>query len=183
VYVPPGQPAGLVVALHGAGGQAAAALKLLVGPAERRGLVVLAPSSLGPTWAAIHRGADPDTPALDGALAQVFRAYAIDPARVAVAGFSDGASYALTLGLGNGDLFRRVLAFSPGFEAASRRSGRPEFFVTHGTGDQVLPIDRTSRRVVPALRRDGYAVTYHEFEGGHVVPVEYVEQAVEWIVR
>ena len=30
-------------------------------------------------------------------------------------GFSDGASYALSLGAANGDLFTHIAAFSPGF--------------------------------------------------------------------
>lgn len=183
LQVPTGKISGLVVALHGAGGQAAAALRLFDGPADRLGLVVLAPASAGSTWAVLHRGADPDTPAVNAALATVFQAHSFDPAAVAVAGFSDGASYALTLGLANGDLFSRVVAFSPGFETADRRQGQPEFFITHGTQDQVLPISRTSRRLVPALRGEGYDVVYREFEGGHAVPGRYSLAAARWILR
>jgi predicted esterase len=36
-------------------------------------------------------------------------------ATLAVSGFSDGASYALSIGPANGDLFTHVMAFSPGF--------------------------------------------------------------------
>jgi predicted esterase len=86
--------------------------------------------------------------------------YAIDPARVAIGGFSDGASYALSLGLTNGDLFSHVLAFSPGFMAPAGQEGSPRIFVSHGTRDAVLPIDRCSRRIVPTLRRAGYDVAY-----------------------
>lgn len=43
---------------------------------------------------------------------------AIDPAHVAIGGFSDGASCALSLGLVNGDLFTHVMAFSPGLVVA-----------------------------------------------------------------
>ena len=182
LHVPPGAISGLVVALHGAGGQASAALQLFEGRADRRGLVVLAPSSTGPTWAALHGGVDPDTPALDAALEVLFGAHPFDPAAIAVAGFSDGASYALSLGLANGDLFGKVVAFSPGFQFARRRQGKPRFLITHGVADPVLPISRTSRRLVPSLRRDGYEVTYHEFEGGHVIPGPYRDEAVEWIL-
>ena len=38
----------------------------------------------------------------------------IDPSRIAMAGFSDGASYSLSVGLANGDLFSAVFGFSPG---------------------------------------------------------------------
>jgi phospholipase/carboxylesterase len=183
VHVPGGAVRGLVVALHGAGGQAGSGLDLLRVDADRLGLVVLAPASAGSTWAALHGGPDPDTPAVDTALTSLLRAHRFDPAAVAVAGFSDGASYALTLGLANGTLFLRVVAFSPGFQVADRRQGRPEFFITHGIHDEVLPIGRTSRRLVPALREDGYAVTYLEFDGGHVLPGQYVAEAAEWILR
>ncbi len=181
--VPDGEISGLVVALHGAGGQPAAAMRLFDGVADRVGLAILAPASAGTTWAMLRAGPDPDTPALDFALDKLFQVHPFDPRRVAVAGFSDGASYALSLGLANGDLFGKVVAFSPGFEAADRHQGRPTFFITHGTRDEVLPIGRTSRRLVPALRRNGYQVTYREFDGGHAVPGELAVEAADWIMR
>ena len=182
LHVPEGPVAGLVVALHGAGGEARAALDLLRSADDPRGLVVLAPSSAGSSWAGLFGRHDPDTAALDTALQAVLVQHPFDPAAVAVAGFSDGASYALSLGLANGDLFRRVVAFSPGFENAGSRRGRPRFLVTHGVLDTVLPIERTSRRLVPALRREGYEVVYHEFDEGHVVPPRHVLEAARWLV-
>jgi predicted esterase len=65
-----------------------------------------------------------------------------------------------------------VVAFSPASEASDRYQGGPAFFITHGRSDEVLPISRTSHRVVPALRHNGYDVRYEEFEGGHVIPPE-----------
>jgi phospholipase/carboxylesterase len=182
LHVPPRPVTGLVIALHGAGGQGRAAMDLLRPDADRVGLAVLAPSSAGSTWAALFGGADPDTPAIDAALEDVFALHPFDPDRIAVAGFSDGATYALSLGLTNGDLLRRVVAFSPGFQNARERSGRPAFFLTHGTRDQVLPIERTSRRIVPALQQAGYEVTYHEFDDGHIVPPRYVTEAADWLL-
>ncbi len=55
-------------------------------------------------------------------------------------GFSDGASYALSIGLTNGDLFTHVVAFSPGFASPVTYTGKPPVFVSHGTHDEVLPI-------------------------------------------
>ena len=181
--VPDGKISGLVVALHGAGGQPAGAIRLFDQVADRVGLAILAPASIGSTWAMLRSGPDPDTPALDTALDKLFQAHPFDPARVAIAGFSDGASYALSLGLANGNLFPKVVAFSPGFEAADRHQGRPGFFITHGTRDEVLPISRTSRRLVPTLRGNGYDVIYQEFDGGHAVPPELAVEAADWILR
>src|SRR3954447_15844125 len=89
-----------------------------------------------------------------------------------------GRYYALSLGLADGDLFGRVLAFSPGFVAAGPRHGRPRVLVSHGVKDEVLPIDDTSRDLVPGLRRDGYVVEYREFGGGHVVPPGIAREAI-----
>jgi predicted esterase len=85
-----------------------------------------------------------------------------------VAGFSDGASYALSrIATGTLRLGDRLLARLPG---RRRSNGAPRFYLSHGTEDQVLPIERCSRRLAPALERSGYDVTYEEFVGGHAVP-------------
>ena len=178
--LPPGGAPPLVVSLHGAGGDAEAGLALFRPLAEERGLLVVAPASRGSTWDAVRGSYGPDAELVDRALKTVFAAFGVPPDRVAVAGFSDGASYALGLGLANGDLLRDVLAFSPGFvPPGAPRSGKPRIFVSHGDADDVLPIGRTSRRIVPALRDDGYDVTYREFAGPHTVPPEIAREAVD----
>jgi phospholipase/carboxylesterase len=175
-----GVPCPLAILFHGAGGSARAGLDLL--PADA-GLIRLSPQSLGTTWDLIEGGFGPDVQRLDDALATVFASHPVDMERVALGGFSDGASYALSLALGNGDLVTHVIAFSPGFLAPEAQRGRPRIFATHGTDDRVLPIDRCSRRLVPALRGAGYAVTYEEFDGGHVVTPDHARDATDWIVR
>jgi len=177
----PGKPAPLLVALHGAGGSAEGGLALLAPVADAYGLVLLAPASRGSTWDAIRAGYGPDVDVVDRALSQVFRTVPVDPERVGVAGFSDGASYALGLGLANGELFSRVVAFSPGFVPPGPRIGHPAVFVSHGDDDRVLPVVPTSRRIVPSLRQEGYDVTYEEFAGGHTVPRDVIHSAVEWL--
>jgi phospholipase/carboxylesterase len=114
-------------------------------------------------------------------LRMTFRRVRVDPRRIGVAGYSDGASYAISLGLANGDLLRHVTAFSPGFVADAQRRGRPVITVTHGSEDPVLPIDATSREIVPALRADGYTVRYREFEGGHKIPHPLLPWALRWL--
>ena len=98
-----------------------------------------------------------------------------------MAGFSDGGTYSLSLGLINGDFFSRVVAYSPGFVLGGSRHGKPQMFITHGTRDGILPIDSTSRVIVPALRQAGYDVEYHEFDGGHGVTQALLEQSVDWL--
>jgi predicted esterase len=181
-WVPPAavnHPVRLVVLLHGAGGSARQGLELLLPVADRQDLLLLAPSSRGTTWDLITSGYGPDVRRLDRLLEQIAAAYSV--ASLTLAGFSDGASFALSLGLSNGDVADSVVAFSPGFAAPLIRHGRPRVFVSHGRRDRVLPVERCSRRVVRELTRDGYVVTYHEFDDGHVVPSAIMRDAVAWL--
>ena len=172
------QPAPLLVLLHGAGGQATQLVDRFAESAEARGYLILAPESRGRTWDVILGGYGPDVAFIDRALGQVFERYAVDPKRIAIAGFSDGASYALSLGIANGDLFSDILAFSPDFMAPSRQAGEPRVFVSHGVHDGVLPIDACARPLAAKLKAGGYDLDYREFDGGHAVPPEMVTAAV-----
>ncbi|MFY0578314.1 alpha/beta hydrolase [Cystobacter fuscus] len=115
---------------------------------------------------------------IDRALAYVFERYAVDPRHIALEGFSDGASYALSLGLTNGDLFTHVVAFSPGFLAPAARRGEPRIFISHGVKDEVLRIGPCSRRIVPRVQGAGYSVLYREFDGPHTVPEDIAREAL-----
>ena len=182
LYVPPNydaaRPAPLALMLHGAGGDARGGISPFLGLTEEAGLVLLAPESRGRTWDVLVGGYGPDVGFVDRALERTFGRLAVDEGRLAVAGFSDGASYALSLGLTNGDLFTHVIAFSPGFASPAARRGAPRVFVSHGTRDGVLPIDETSRRIVPRLEREGYEVRYREFDGPHTVPEDVAGEAL-----
>ena len=178
-----GQPLPLLVMLHGAGGSGEGVLRRVAAAAEDAGVAVLAPDSRDSTWDGIRSGFGPDVTFIDRALARVFERVPIDPERIAVGGFSDGATYALSLGLVNGDLFRRVVAFSPGFVVGGTPQGKPQFFVSHGRADQILPIDQCSRVIVPQLQRRGYDVTFKEFDGGHQVPPDMAAEALRWVAN
>lgn len=184
VYVPKiyrvDRPAPLVLMLHGAGGDANGAIKILHHLADPFETILLAVDSRQQTWDIIRGGYGADIAFIDKALAQTFSRYAIDPNRMAIAGFSDGASYALSVGITNGDLFTHVIAFSPGFMAPAGHSGTPRLFISHGNWDKVLPIERCSRRIVPQLQRAGYDVLYREFNGIHTVPRPIAHEAIEW---
>jgi phospholipase/carboxylesterase len=171
----------LLVYLHGAT-QSSAAMIRRVGPlADELGIALVCPDSRSTTWDAIRGQFGEDVVFLNQALEHVFARLAVDPARVAIGGFSDGASYALSLGLANGDLFPRVVAGSPGFVMPADVHGRPKFYISHGTADQVLPIDQCSRVIVPRLKAMGYDVTYREFDGRHELPPEIAREAFEWM--
>jgi predicted esterase len=187
LYVPetyrPEQPMPLVLLLHGAGGHAHDGLRIFLHLADQAGLILAAPASHESTWDIIAgHSYGQDLALVDRTLEHVFAQYAVEPNHLGIGGFSDGASYALTLGLANGELFTHVLAFSPGFIGPIEQRGAPEVFVSHGDADGVLPIDRCGRTVARQLRAAGYALTYREFKGGHVIPPDIGEDAVHWFL-
>lgn len=180
---PPGAgPAPLLVMLHGAGGTGRRAANMILALAEQRGCMVLAPDSRGTTWDAITGRFGPDVRFLERALREALGRRAVDRSRVGMAGFSDGATYALALGRANGDLFTHLIAFSPGFLIPVRAAGAPRIFVSHGRQDPILPIDSSSRRLVPLLRRARYDVRYREFDGVHEVPTQVKQDALDWFM-
>jgi phospholipase/carboxylesterase len=176
------RPAPLLLLLHGAGGRAER-LASRFAIADRFGVILLVPDSRGGTWDAIRGPFGPDVAFVGRALDHAFERCAVDTRKLAIGGFSDGATYALSLGLDNGSLFTDLIAFSPGFSAHRRPQGRPRIFISHGRSDDVLPIDRTSRRLVPRLEDAGYAVTYKEFDGPHTVPEPIATEAFKWFLR
>ena len=183
-YVPrsysPLRPAPLLVLLHGGDGsdrdwrtESVAALM------EDLGVVLLAPESGAETWDfPLKNRYDQDPPFIDSALAVVFDHCHVDPTAIAIAGFSDGASEALGLGVINGDLFSSVMAFSPGSFQVPFIRGRPRVLVTHGTSDAVFSLSWTRDFIVPELQRLGLPVEFIELLGGHVLPAAVFDSAI-----
>src|SRR5688572_18707330 len=188
IYIPASYSAAkaspLVVLLHGAGQDARECarpeLSKLVDPVS---VVAIIPESRWPTWDMIYSDYGPDVRFIDQALALAFRKCRIDPKKIAVGGFSDGATYALSLGITNADLFSTVLAFSPGFVKPAAKRGKPRIFIAHGIRDQILPIDQTSREIVAALKEKNYPVRYDEFDGPHTVTMEIARKGIEYFLR
>lgn len=187
VYVPPSAAkkakAPLLLLLHGAGGSGARILRGFTDLAEQSETIIVAPKSVGVTWDAMNGPIGADVVNIDRVLSRISRAYGIDPTRISIAGFSDGATYALALGRLNGTLFRNIVAFSPGILMPVVPRGSPPIFISHGTRDTILPIDRTSRLFVPELERQRYKVEYYEFDGPHAVPPEIAALAMRWIAE
>jgi len=185
IQMPSVMPTGklpLLVFLHGATQNGARMLQRIGPAADQLGIAVIAPDSRNGTWDGIRNEFDEDVIFLNRTLEFVFEKVDVDPTRLAIGGFSDGASYGLSLGLINGDLFPRVVACSPGFIIQAPAHGKPRLFFSHGTSDQVLPIDQCSRVMVPRLRSMGYDVTFREFEGRHELPADIAIEALKWIL-
>jgi phospholipase/carboxylesterase len=186
LYVPESyvadQPIPLFVAMHGAGGKGRD-WQSYPARADAHGFAILAPDSRSRTWDIVTGPFGPDVRFLDDALALTFDRVRVDPAHIVLGGFSDGASYALSLGVANGDLFTHLVAYSPGFISPGQPiTGMPPIFISHGRQDPILPFLYTQQELVPSLEDAGYDVTFHPFDGDHSVPAEVSEAALAWFL-
>jgi phospholipase/carboxylesterase len=151
---------------------------------DKDAIVVVIPDSRNPTWDMIYMGEyGPDVQFIDRALGLAFKRCRIDPDKVALGGFSDGATYALSLGITNANLFHTILAFSPGFVQPAVKTGKPRIFIGHGRQDEILPIDLTSREIVAALKEKNYPVKFEEFDGNHTMTREEVTHAIDYFMQ
>jgi len=129
LYIPTGhaEPLPLLILLHKAGGSASewfAGGGSYAAYADKGRFIILAPESPSQSWGTGPKNWGYDYVAINRALEEAFARCAIDRNRLAIGGFSDGASYALSLGLANGDVFGYVIAFSPGFIVRAHARGR-----------------------------------------------------------
>jgi phospholipase/carboxylesterase len=192
----------LFVVFHGAGrGEERLAAAWAAEP-ERRQALFLFPRSRDATWDLIVQAADaapdgrgvaseptserPDLDFLEYALDLVYGHYPIDPGRQALVGYSDGASYALSVGLSNPGLVRAVLGWAAGFlvlDAAAVAEGgpRPAVLLEHGTHDDVFPFAQVALPMRERLERLGYAVEFRVDEGGRHWPSgDFLPEALDW---
>lgn len=174
------KPVPLLVLLHGAT-QRARLFERFTPAAESLGVAILAVDSREITWDAIRGEFGPDVEFLQRAITRAFDRAHIDRCRVVIGGFSDGASYALSLGIRNAAVFHGVVAFSPGFVVPARNPEQIPVFLRHGRRDQILPIERSSRPILDALRAAHFTVDYQEFDGPHTIRPADGHASLEWV--
>lgn len=187
LVVPPGldprRPTPLVVLFHGGGGGAERILPMLEAHARERGFLLLVPQSLFPTWDLVIAGHGPDRERLDSALAHVASRFLLDPTRLIFAGHSDGGSYALSIGLANGDRVSHLVISSAGFLAPLMQAGAPRIFLSHGLRDEQIPIARSAHVHAARLRQAGYDVTFVDYDGPHAWQPSVVARAVAFMLE
>jgi phospholipase/carboxylesterase len=169
-------PAPLLLFFHGARGQDGGVLTLAIEWADRHGVYVIAQKAIGKVWDIVRGGGGSDVSFTDFLLQWTMQRYAIDPARIGIAGFSDGGSCALSIGLTNGDLLRDIMAFSPGFVRTLRRVGQPRIYLAQGKDNFIMSIER-GRAIAARLSDDRYDVQYREF-GGPRALAQIVDEAL-----
>jgi phospholipase/carboxylesterase len=151
--------------------------------AEELGFIVIAPESRDVTWGKEVPGFDADVRYLGAAYRHVTRILDVDGERIGLGGQSDGAGYALTMGLAYGDIFNHLIVLAGGaLIEPLRRKGKPKIYLVHGVKDTTMPIDPSARRTVRLLKQDDYDVTLREHEGGHRTPPELTREAMMWFL-
>lgn len=189
----------LLVLLHGADHRPVWILRQFADEADRRGIVLLAPTSKGQTWdsvaiaeaplspdsplanrEALRFGRSRDADRVEAAIAALSKQVPVDRDRTVLAGFSDGATFALAMGMSRDHPFAAVIAFSPGIAIATPDPARGRHvFVSHGREDQTLKFDTTRTEIVPLLESEGAAVTFLPFEGRHEMPQAVKDAALD----
>ena len=177
-----GTPMPLLIMLHGFSGWGDNQRRLF-DLAEELGFIVMTPESRDITWGREAPGFDDDVRYIGAAFRHVGGLVNIDFDRVALGGQSDGAGYALTMGLAYGDTFNHLIILAGAHLLEPiRRQGKPKIFIAHGVKDTTMPIDVSGRANVKQLKDEGYDVTYHEHEGGHGTPAEITREAILWFL-
>lgn len=120
-------------------------------------------------------------------LGEAVEAYAADPARVYLLGFSQGAIMSLTLALTRPERTAGIAPIAgrippevlPELAPVERTAGLP-VLLQHGTADTVLAIDwaRTARTILEGQRVD---LTYREYEAGHQITPGMLDAAARWL--
>ena len=177
----PGTKMPLVIMLHGFSGWGDNQRRLF-DLAEELGFIVVAPESRDITWGKEAPGFDQDVRYIGAAFRYVGSLVDVDFDRVALGGQSDGAGYALTMGLAYGDTFNHLIILAGGgLIEPIRRQGKPKIFMAQGVKDTTMPPDVSGRKNYKLLK-DDYDVTYREHEGGHGTPLEITREAVLWFL-
>jgi phospholipase/carboxylesterase len=175
----------LVMALHGGSGTGRLFLWSWLRDARSRGAILVAPTSVGSTWALM--GADADTPNLIGILEFVRSKWNVDPARVLLTGMSDGGTFSYVSGLEAGSPFTHLAPVSAAFHPmlaqmadVDRTRGLP-IHIVHGTLDWMFPVE-VAREAHRALSKAGAAVTYREVgDLSHTYPRELNGTLLTWM--
>jgi phospholipase/carboxylesterase len=175
----------LVMALHGGSGTGRLFLWSWLRDARSRSAILVAPTSVGRTWALM--GPDVDTPNLARILNLVRSKWNIDSARLLLTGMSDGGTFTYVSGLKAGSPFTHLAPVAAAFHRmlvkmaeADRMRGRP-IHIVHGGLDWMFPVE-LARQAHRAFADAGANVTYREVADlSHTYPREINAGLLDWL--
>jgi phospholipase/carboxylesterase len=176
----------LITVLHGAGRQDEMLARACRDEPEKRQALFLIPRSKLPTWDLIVSEERADLDFLEYAYDLIYRRYPIDAFRQALLGFSDGASYGLSIGLSNPRMFRAIMAWAAGFVTVDRTflhddDPKPDLLLEYGTHDPVFPFEQIAVPMRESLEKADYRVEFRVDEGGRHWPSgDFQPEALDW---
>jgi phospholipase/carboxylesterase len=176
----------LFTVFHGAGRQDEMLVKACRDQPDLRQAFFLVPRSVDPTWDLIVGGERNDLDFLEYAYDLIYRRYPIDVSRQVAIGYSDGASYALSVCLSNPRIFESALCWAAGFVAIDRTSWKPDdpkprFYLEYGTHDELFPFEQIAVPMRDNLRSAGYEVEFSVDQGGRHWPSgSFQGEALDW---
>ncbi len=176
-------PVKLLVMFHGASGSAEKVMPFFKEIAEKNRFLLMLPQSTYITWDLSIGGNGPDLERLDRALEKVNTHFLLDRNHFGFCGFSDGASYALSIGLSNGETVSHVIALSGGFMNLYVPRGKPLVFIAHSPEDEQLPMDTSGLFHYHELKKVNYDVEFLEFHGRHVIHPPVVDKAIQFYLE
>lgn len=176
----------LVTVFHGAGRQDEMLVKACRDEPERRRALFLVPRSADPTWDLITGQGQEDLEFLEYAWDLIYRRYPVDRERQVLMGYSDGASYALSMALSNPGFFDAALCWAAGFVVVDRSAiGSParkaRLYLEYGTHDELFPFEQIAVPMRDNLRAAGYELEFSVDEGGRHWPSgTFQGEALSW---
>jgi phospholipase/carboxylesterase len=203
-HVPAGEgPHPTVLLLHGWGASAHDLIGLAPVLHGGRALVLcpqgplamqVGPGMLGYGWFPLVPGRPPDPEAIESARAGIesfldaaLARYPVDPARLVIAGFSQGGFLAYQIALRAPARFAGLMALSSWLpkevaDAIERQPAHAELpaLIVHGSDDPMIPIARAyaSRDALLGL---GVPVMFREYPMGHEIRPEALREIVRWL--
>lgn len=172
-------------------------------PQDHYVISVRAPYDLQPyghAWYAIHFDADENkfsdnvqakqsVEIIASFIDEIVKQYPIDTKNVTLIGFSQGAILSYASALTYPEKITKVVALSGYFnqeimpnEIDKNAISHLKFFVSHGSVDQVIPVD-WARKAKPALENLGLDVVYNEYPVGHGVAPQNFFDFKNWLLK
>lgn len=185
-YYDPARSWPVVFALHGGSGHGRAFLWTWIREARSRGVILVAPTARGDTWALM--GPDIDSENLDAVLETVRRDRNVDQDRLLLTGMSDGGTFAYVSGLRGASPFTHLAPISAAFHPMMlelidrpKLAGRP-IYLTHGTHDWMFDIE-AAHLADQILRGNGADVVFREIPDlAHTYPRDENPRIMDWFL-
>jgi phospholipase/carboxylesterase len=125
---------------------------------------------------------------LNGFFEEVFEQFKVTPGQAILMGFSQGGGMTYRCGLGRSDPFAGLVALSASLSDPKELEARlPEdrsqpIFVAHGRFDPMVPAER-AQAALEFLEGAGYRPDYHEYDMGHEISVDVLNDLIPWMAK